>query len=139
MQARKLTLVEIGVGGLPSASPVAPRFSTWFTTAEDKIETTSQQITQLQTGVDGVNAKADANAAAIQGLTATVTQQGQKLEATAQDLTSLKTQVGDVNATAFNQLQTTVIQQGTTLDATAQDLVSLKTQVGMYRRAASIS
>ncbi|WP_242901815.1 sialidase family protein, partial [Stenotrophomonas maltophilia] len=30
MQARKLTLVEIGVGGLPSASPVAPRFSTWF-------------------------------------------------------------------------------------------------------------
>ncbi len=67
MQARKLTLVEIGVGGLPSASPVAPRFSTWFTTAEDKIETTSQQITQLQTGVDGVNAKADANAAAIQG------------------------------------------------------------------------
>lgn len=74
--------------------------------------------------------KADANSAAIQGLTATVTQQGQKLEATAQDLTSLKTQVGDVNATAFNQLQTTVIQQGTTLDATAQDLASLKTQVG---------
>lgn len=30
MQARKLTLVEIGVGGLPSACPVAPRFSTWF-------------------------------------------------------------------------------------------------------------
>lgn len=30
MQARKLTLVEIGVGALPSASPVAPRFSTWF-------------------------------------------------------------------------------------------------------------
>ncbi|HHA2449609.1 TPA: hypothetical protein ACOENR_000978 [Stenotrophomonas maltophilia] len=30
MQARKLTLLEIGVGGLPSASPVAPRFSTWF-------------------------------------------------------------------------------------------------------------
>ncbi|MFL4597054.1 hypothetical protein ACJ6WI_07270 [Stenotrophomonas maltophilia] len=30
MQARNLTLVEIGVGALPSASPVVQRFSTWF-------------------------------------------------------------------------------------------------------------
>lgn len=30
MLARKLTLVEIGGGALPSASPVAPRYSTWF-------------------------------------------------------------------------------------------------------------
>lgn len=119
------------VDGRTAANTTAlQQLTTRVTTAEDKIETTSQQIIQLQTGVDGVNAKSDANSAAIQGLTATVTQQGQKLEATAQDLTSLKTQVGDVNATAFNQLQTTVVQQGTMLDATAQDLVSLKTQVG---------
>lgn len=30
MQARKLTLVEIGVGVLPSPSPAAPRYSNWF-------------------------------------------------------------------------------------------------------------
>ena len=33
MQARKLTLVEIGVGGLPSVSPPAPRYSNWFPVA----------------------------------------------------------------------------------------------------------
>ncbi len=30
MQARKLTLVEIGVGALPSPSAAAPRYSNWF-------------------------------------------------------------------------------------------------------------
>ncbi|WP_159094542.1 hypothetical protein [Stenotrophomonas sp. YAU14D1_LEIMI4_1] len=33
MQARKLTLVEIGVGALPSPTPPAPRFSNWFPVA----------------------------------------------------------------------------------------------------------
>lgn len=33
MLARKLTLVEIGVGALPSPSPAAPRYSTWFPVA----------------------------------------------------------------------------------------------------------
>lgn len=33
MLQRKLTLVEIGVGALPSPSPAAPRYSTWFPVA----------------------------------------------------------------------------------------------------------
>ena len=33
MLQRKLTLVEIGVGALPSPTPPAPRFSTWFPVA----------------------------------------------------------------------------------------------------------
>ncbi|WP_223484750.1 hypothetical protein [Stenotrophomonas indicatrix] len=33
MLQRKLTLVEIGVGALPSPSPPAPRYSTWFPVA----------------------------------------------------------------------------------------------------------
>ncbi|WP_439449762.1 host specificity factor TipJ family phage tail protein [Stenotrophomonas sp. ATs4] len=71
-----------------------------------------------------------ANAAATAGLTTTVTQQGTKLDATAQDLVSLKTQVGDVSASGFNQLSTKVTQQGQTQSAQAQQITGIQTSLG---------
>ncbi|OBU49535.1 hypothetical protein [Stenotrophomonas maltophilia] len=71
-----------------------------------------------------------ANAAATAGLTTTVTQQGTKLDATAQDLVSLKTQVGDVSATGFNQLSTKVTQQGQAQLAQAQQITGIQTTLG---------
>lgn len=71
-----------------------------------------------------------ANAAATAGLTTTVSQQGNKLDAAAQDLVNLKTQVGDVTATGFNQLKTQVTQQGQAQTAQAQQINGLQAQVG---------
>ncbi len=79
-----------------------------------------------------------ANASATAGLITAVNQQGTKLDATAQDLVSLKTQVGNVNATAFSQLQTTVNQQGTKLDSQAQQITGLQTSVAGKAEAAVV-
>ncbi|QQQ44151.1 hypothetical protein JJL50_09070 [Stenotrophomonas maltophilia] len=73
--------------------------------------------------------KITANAAATAGLTTAVNQQGSKLDATAQDLVSLKTQVGDVSAAGFNQLQTKVTQQGDAQVAQAQQITGLQSTV----------
>lgn len=70
-----------------------------------------------------------ANASATAGLTTAVNQQGSKLDATAQDLVSLKTQVGDVSAAGFNQLQTKVTQQGDAQAAQAQQITGLQSTV----------
>ncbi|MBH1802637.1 hypothetical protein I5T93_06700 [Stenotrophomonas maltophilia] len=71
-----------------------------------------------------------ANALATAGLTTAVNQQGSKLDATAQDLVSLKTQVGDVSASGFNQLKTQVTQQGQTQSAQAQQITGIQTSLG---------
>ncbi|HEL4830189.1 TPA: hypothetical protein UN269_000069 [Stenotrophomonas maltophilia] len=70
-----------------------------------------------------------ANASATAGLTTAVNQQGTKLDATAQDLVSLKTQVGNVNATAFNQMQTTVNQHDGKINANAAAIQGLQVKV----------
>ncbi|WP_423178818.1 MULTISPECIES: hypothetical protein [unclassified Stenotrophomonas] len=71
-----------------------------------------------------------ANASATAGLTTAVNQQGSKLDATAQDLVSLKTQVGDVSASGFNQLKTQVTQQGQTQASQAQQITGIQTSLG---------
>ncbi|MGG6341470.1 host specificity factor TipJ family phage tail protein [Stenotrophomonas geniculata] len=71
-----------------------------------------------------------ANASATAGLTTAVNQQGSKLDATAQDLVSLKTQVGDVSATGFNQLSTKVTQQGQAQVAQAQQITGIQATLG---------
>ncbi|HGM7308405.1 TPA: hypothetical protein ACKP7U_001029 [Stenotrophomonas maltophilia] len=73
--------------------------------------------------------KITANAAATAGLTTTVNQQGSKLDATAQDLTQLTTQVGDVNATAFNQMMTQVQQDGQDIAANAEAIRGVQASV----------
>lgn len=74
-----------------------------------------------------------ANASATAGLTTAVNQQGSKLDATAQDLVSLKTQVGNVNVTAFNQMQTTVQQHEGKINANASAIQSV--QAGLSGKA----
>ncbi|UXB39333.1 hypothetical protein K7569_16595 [Stenotrophomonas maltophilia] len=74
-----------------------------------------------------------ANASATAGLTTAVNQQGSKLDATAQDLVSLKTQVGNVNATAFNQMQATVQQHEGKINANASAIQSV--QAGLSGKA----
>lgn len=74
-----------------------------------------------------------ANASATAGLTTAVNQQGSKLDATAQDLVSLKTQVGNVNATAFNQMQSTVQQHEGKINANASAIQSV--QAGLSGKA----
>ncbi len=74
--------------------------------------------------------KITANAAATAGLTTAVNQQGSKLDATAQDLVSLKTQVGDVSSSGFNELKTQVTQQGQTQSAQAQQISGIQTSLG---------
>lgn len=74
-----------------------------------------------------------ANASATAGLITAVNQQGSKLDATAQDLVSLKTQVGNVNATAFNQMQTTVQQHEGKINANASAIQSV--QAGLSGKA----
>ena len=71
-----------------------------------------------------------ANASATAGLTTEVNQQGSKLDATAQDLVSLKTQVGGVSASGFNELKTQVTQQGQTQSAQAQQISGIQTSLG---------
>ncbi len=77
--------------------------------------------------------KITANAAATAGLTTTVNQQGSKLDATAQDLVSLKTQVGDVSADGFDQLKTEVSRQDGRISANAVALQGV--QVGLEDKA----
>lgn len=79
-----------------------------------------------------------ANASATAGLTTAVNQQGSKLDATAQDLVSLKTQVGDVSASGFNQLKTQVTQQGQTQAAQAQQITGIQTSLGEKADAAVV-
>ncbi|MCU1052090.1 hypothetical protein JAK50_16415 [Stenotrophomonas maltophilia] len=79
-----------------------------------------------------------ANASATAGLTTAVNQQGSKLDATAQDLVSLKTQVGDVSASGFNQLKTQVTQQGQTQSTQAQQITGIQTSLGGKADAAVI-
>ncbi|KGM23932.1 hypothetical protein LI87_0109255 [Stenotrophomonas maltophilia] len=74
--------------------------------------------------------KITANASATAGLTTAVNQQGSKLDATAQDLVSLKTQVGDVSSSGFNELKTQVTQQGQTQSAQAQQITGIQTSLG---------
>ncbi|MDH1192291.1 carbohydrate binding domain-containing protein [Stenotrophomonas sp. GD03958] len=74
-----------------------------------------------------------ANASATAGLITAVNQQGSKLDATAQDLVSLKTQVGNVNSTAFNQMQTTVQQHEGKINANASAIQSV--QAGLSGKA----
>ncbi len=71
-----------------------------------------------------------ANASATAGLSTKVTQQGEKLDATAQDLTQLKTQVGTVNATAFNQMQSTVQQHDGMISANATAIQGVQAGLG---------
>lgn len=79
-----------------------------------------------------------ANAAATAGLTTAVNQQGTKLDATAQDLVSLKTQVGNVNSTAFNQMQTTVNQHDGKINANAAAIQGLQVEVEGMPDAAAV-
>lgn len=79
-----------------------------------------------------------ANASATAGLTTAVNQQGSKLDATAQDLVSLKTQVGDVSSSGFNQLKTEVTQQGQTQAAQAQQITGIQTSLGGKADAAVV-
>lgn len=74
--------------------------------------------------------KITANAAATAGLTTEVNQQGSKLDATATDLTNLKSQVGNVNATAFNQMQTKVNNHDGQLSTQATAIQGLQAQMG---------
>ncbi len=71
-----------------------------------------------------------ANASATAGLTTAVNQQGSKLDATATDLTDLKSQVGNVNATAFNQMQTKVNNHDGQLSTQATAIQGLQAQMG---------
>lgn len=71
-----------------------------------------------------------ANASATAGLTTAVNQQGSKLDATATDLTNLKSQVGNVNATAFNQMQTKVNNHDGQLSTQATAIQGLQAQMG---------
>ncbi|QDY50405.1 hypothetical protein [Stenotrophomonas maltophilia] len=82
--------------------------------------------------------KITANAAATAGLTTAVNQQGSKLDATAQDLVSLKTQVGNVSASGFNELKTQVTQQGQTQESQAQLITGLQSQMGNKAEAAVV-
>lgn len=79
-----------------------------------------------------------ANASATAGLTTAVNQQGSKLDATAQDLVSLKTQVGNVNATAFNQMQSTVQQHEGKINANASAIQSVQAGLGGKADAAVV-
>ncbi|QGL94560.1 phage tail protein [Stenotrophomonas maltophilia] len=79
-----------------------------------------------------------ATASATAGLTTAVNQQGSKLDATAQDLVSLKTQVGDVSASGFNQLKTQVTQQGQTQASQAQQITGIQTSLGGKADAAVV-
>ncbi|EPG2416572.1 hypothetical protein QEK82_001511 [Stenotrophomonas maltophilia] len=79
-----------------------------------------------------------ANASATAGLTTAVNQQGSKLDATAQDLLSLKTQVGNVSASGFNELKTQVTQQGQTQESQAQLITGLQSQMGNKAEAAVV-
>jgi len=94
----------------------------------------------LQDVTEAYNAQTTANAAAsgVTGLTATVTQQGNKIDATALDLTNLKTQVGDVSATSFNQLSATVTQQGQTQTTQAGQISGIQTSLGNKADAAVV-
>lgn len=79
-----------------------------------------------------------ANASATAGLTTAVNQQGSKLDATAQDLVSLKTQVGDVNATAFSQMQSTVQQHDGKINANAIAIQGVRAGLGEKADAAVV-
>lgn len=79
-----------------------------------------------------------ANASATAGLTTAVNQQGSKLDATAQDLVSLKTQVGDVNATAFSQMQSTVQQHDGKINANAIAIQGVQAGLGEKADAAVV-
>ncbi len=79
-----------------------------------------------------------ANASATAGLITAVNQQGSKLDATAQDLVSLKTQVGNVNATAFNQMQSTVQQHEDKITANASAIQSVQAGLGGKADAAVV-
>lgn len=79
-----------------------------------------------------------ANASATAGLITTVKQQGSKLDATAQDLVSLKTQVGDVNATAFSQMQSTVQQHEGKINANAIAIQGVQAGLGEKADAAVV-
>lgn len=70
-----------------------------------------------------------ANAAATSALTTTVTQQGTKLDATAEDLSQLKTQVGNVSATAFSQMQSTVQQHDGRIAANSLSIQGLQAEM----------
>lgn len=70
-----------------------------------------------------------ANASALTALSATVTQQGGKLDATAENLTSLKTQVGDVSAAGFNQLKAQVVQDGQNIETNATAIQGVRTSL----------
>ncbi|HEL3210959.1 TPA: hypothetical protein UMF58_003515 [Stenotrophomonas maltophilia] len=70
------------------------------------------------------------NATAFNQLQTTVIQQGTTLDATAQDLASLKTQVGDVSASGFNQLKTQVTEQGQAQASQAQQISGIQTSLG---------
>ncbi|MDZ5841778.1 hypothetical protein U4I66_07990 [Stenotrophomonas maltophilia] len=70
-----------------------------------------------------------ANAAATSALTTTVTQQGTKLDATAEDLSQLKTQVGNVSATAFSQMQSTVQQHDGRIAANSLSIQGLQVEM----------
>jgi len=78
------------------------------------------------------------NASAISGLSTTVTQQGSKLDATATDLTNLKTQVGDVNAGAFNQMQAAVQQHDGKINANAIAIQGVQAGLGEKADAAVV-
>ncbi|MEX7641368.1 hypothetical protein [Stenotrophomonas maltophilia] len=71
-----------------------------------------------------------ANASATAGLTTAVNQQGSKLDATATDLTDLKSQVGNVNSIAFNQMQTKVNNHDGQLSTQATAIQGLQAQMG---------
>lgn len=78
------------------------------------------------------------NATAITGLNTKVTQQGTKLDATAQDLTQLKVQVGNVNATAFNQMQATVQQHNGKINANTEAITGLQVKMEGMPEAAVV-
>ncbi|HEL5028558.1 TPA: carbohydrate binding domain-containing protein [Stenotrophomonas maltophilia] len=113
-------------------------------TAEHFMELDNVQFQKGKTATEwapsgmGVEAGQLATATALQGLTATVNQQGSKLDATAQDLVSLKTQVGDVSASGFNQLKTQVTQQGQTQASQAQQITGIQTSLGGKADAAVV-
>lgn len=79
-----------------------------------------------------------ANASATAGLTTAVSQQGSKLDATAQDLVSLKTQVGDVSASGFNQMQTKVNQHDGLISANATAIQGVQAGLGGKADAAVV-
>ncbi len=113
-------------------------------TAEHFMELDNVQFQKGKTATEwapsgmGVEAGQLATATALQGLTATVNQQGSKLDATAQDLVSLKTQVGDVSASGFNQLKTEVTQQRQTQAAQAQQITGIQVSLGGKADASAV-